>query len=82
MLLGNQEAPRSVLVSGTSFHKDLVMKLFLRPFFLFRRFKKSSCQLMAKRCALSTGHLPRGGLPRNSMNRISDRPDMSPVVDR
>ena len=32
---------------------------FLRPFSLFRWFKKSSCQLMAKECALSTGKLPR-----------------------
>ena len=28
-------------------------------FSLFRRFKKSSCQLPAKECALSTGKLPR-----------------------
>ena len=53
MSLGNQEAPRSILASGTSFREDLVMKLFLRPFFLFRLFKKSSCQLMAKGCSLS-----------------------------
>ena len=38
---------------------DLVMKTFLRPFSLFRWFKKSSCQLLAKKCALSTGKLPR-----------------------
>ena len=31
---------------------------------------------MAKGCALSTGYLPRGGLPRNSVDRITDRPDM------
>ena len=36
MSLGNQEAPRSILTSGTSFREDLVMKIFLRPFFLFR----------------------------------------------
>ena len=36
MTLGNQEAPRSIHVSRTSFHEDLVMKLFLQPFFLFR----------------------------------------------
>ena len=36
MLLGNQEAPRSILASGTFFREDLVMELFLRPFFLFR----------------------------------------------
>ena len=82
MSLGNQEAPRSILASGKSFPEDLVMKLFLRPFFLFREFKKSSCQLMAKGCALSTGYLPRGGLPRNSVDRITDRPDMTSAVDR
>ena len=32
---------------------------FLRPFSLFRWFKKSNCQLLAKECALSTGKLPR-----------------------
>ena len=37
---------------------------------------------MAKGCALSTGFLPRGGLPRNSVFRISDRPDMTSAVDR
>ena len=36
MSLRNQEAPRSILVSGTSFRADLVMKVFLQPFFLFR----------------------------------------------
>ena len=35
MSLGNQEAPRSILASGTSLREDLVMKIFLRPFFLF-----------------------------------------------
>ena len=70
MSLRNQEAPRSILASSTSFREDLFMKLFLRPFFLFCWFKKSSCQLMAKGCALSTGYLPRGGLPRNRVDRI------------
>ena len=37
---------------------------------------------MAKGCALSTGYLPRGGLPRNSVDRITDRPDMTSAVDR
>ena len=77
MSLGNQEAPRSILASGTSFREDLVMKIFLRPFFLFRCFKNSICQLMAKGWALSTGNLPQGGLPRNSVDRITDRPDMT-----
>ena len=36
MSLGNQGATRSILMSGISFREDLVMKIFLRPFFLFR----------------------------------------------
>ena len=52
------------------------MKLFLRPFSLFHLFKKSSCQLMAKGCALNTGYLPQRGLPRNSVDRLTDHPDM------
>ena len=37
---------------------------------------------MTKGCALSTGCLHRGGLPRNSVDRITDRPDMTSAVDR
>ena len=37
---------------------------------------------MAKGWALSTGNLPRGGLPRNSVDRITYRPDMTSAVDR
>ena len=37
----------------------------------------SSCQLIAKECMLSTGKLPLGGLPRNSVGRITDDPDMT-----
>ena len=37
---------------------------------------------MANGCALSTGYLPQGGLPRNSVDRITDRPDMTIAVDR
>ena len=37
---------------------------------------------MAKGWALSTGDLPRGGLPRNSVDRIIYRPDMTSAVDR
>ena len=36
---------------------------------------------MAKEWALSTGNLPRGGLPRNSVDRITDRPDMTSAID-
>ena len=57
--LGMQAAPSSIPTSGTFFRGDLVMKTFLRPFSLFRWFKKSRCQLLAKECALSTGKLPR-----------------------
>ena len=37
---------------------------------------------MVKGWALSTGNLLRGGLPRNSVDRITDRPDMTSDVDR
>ena len=57
--LGMQAASSSIPTSGTFFRGDLVMKTFLRSFSLFRWFKKSSCQLLAKECALSTGKLPR-----------------------
>ena len=56
-------------VSGIFFRKDLVMKMFLRPFFLLHLFKKNSCQLMAKDGTLSTGKLPLGGLPWTSVVR-------------
>ena len=36
MPLGMQEAPRSIPASSTFFREDLVMKIFLRPFLLFR----------------------------------------------
>ena len=35
---------------------------------------------MAKGCGLSTGYLPQGGLPRNSVDRITDGPDMTSAV--
>ena len=31
---------------------------------------------------LSTGNLPLGGLPRNSVDRLTDRPDMTSAVYR
>ena len=73
--LGMQAAPSSIPTSGTFFRGDLVMKVFLRPFSLFRWFKKSSCQLLAKDCALTIGKLLNclGGLPRNSVVRVPDR---------
>ena len=42
----------------------------------------NTIMLMAKRCALSTGNLLRRGLPRNSVDRITDRPDMTSAVYR
>ena len=36
---------------------------------------------MVKECALSTGNLPWGGLLRNIVDRITDRPDMTSAVD-
>ena len=57
--LGMQADLSSIRTSGTFFHWDFVMKKFLLPFSLFRWFKKSSCQLLAKECALSTDKLPR-----------------------
>ena len=44
------------------------MKIILKPFSLFRRFKKSSCKLLAKECVLSTGDLPK-----NSVVKVTDR---------
>ena len=35
---------------------------------------------MAKECTLSTGKLPPGGLPRNSVVRLIDYPDMTSAV--
>ena len=62
------------------FREDLVMKIFLRPFFLFLWFKKSSYQLMAKECSLSTGK--NGGFLRNIVVLSTDRPDTTLIVDR
>ena len=36
---------------------------------------------MVKECTLSTGKLPLGGFLRNSVVRITDRPDMTSAVD-
>ena len=44
--------------------------------------KKSSRQLIVKvkECMLSTGKLPQGGLPRNSVVRIDDHPNVTSAV--
>ena len=51
----------------------------IRHIFL-RRFGHEN--ISTKRCALSTGNLLRGGLPSNSVDRITDRPDMTLAVYR
>ena len=51
--------------------------------FSFRFFKKGSCQLLAKVCARSTGNRLGGvSLPRKSVVRLTDRPDMTLDVYR
>ena len=51
--------------------------------FSFRFFKKGSCQLLAKVCARSTGNRLGGlSLPRKSVVRLTDRPDMTTDVYR
>ena len=35
---------------------------------------------MVKECTLRTGKLPLGGLPRNSVVRITDHPDITSAV--
>ena len=67
-------------MSSTFFHEDFFMKIFIPPSFLFCEF--SSYQLMAKECIciLSSGKLLPAGLPRNSVVRIIDRPDMTTAI--
>ena len=67
--LGMQAVPSSIPTCVTFFRGDLVMKTFLRPF--SRWFKKSSCQLLAKECALSTGKLPKR-LVQEQCARLTD----------
>ena len=51
--------------------------------FSFRFFKKGSCQLLAKVCARSTGNRLGGlSLPRKSVVRLTDCPDMTLDVYR
>ena len=52
--------------------------------FSFRWFTRGSCQLLAKVCARSTGSNRLGGLslPRKSVVRLTDRPDMTLDVYR
>ena len=51
--------------------------------FSFRCFKRGSCQLLAKVCARSAVHRVGGlSLPRKSVVRLTDRPDMTLDVYR
>ena len=80
---GMQVVPRLSHSSSTFIRGDLVIKIFLQPFLLFHGFKESSCQLMGKETErYSSGKLPLGGLPWNSVVRIIDRPDMTIAVYR
>ena len=42
--------------------------------------RRAAVKFMVKECILSTGKLPPEGLPRNSVVRITDRPDMTSAV--
>ena len=57
--LSMQAAPSSIPTSGIFFHGNLVMKKKTTAILPLPQFKKSSGQLLAKECALSTGKLPR-----------------------
>ena len=37
---------------------------------------------MVKECTLNPGNMPRQGLPRNSVDGITNRPDITSAVDR
>ena len=49
---------------------------------MFMNGKSCLIPLMAIGCALCTGNLPKGGLHRNSVDRITDRPDMTTTIYR
>ena len=51
-LTGDQEVAGSTPAGlATFFHEEFIMKYFLQSFTPFRRFKKGSCQFLAKECA-------------------------------
>ena len=66
-----------MFIFGTSFHEIISTAILPLPLI-----QEEQLSVIAKICALSTGYLPRGGLPRNSVDRITDRPDMTAAVDR
>ena len=65
-LHGMQMVTGLILTSGNIFSWSSVMK-----FSPFHWFKKGSCQLLAKECALKTGNC-LGGMPWNSVDRLTD----------
>ena len=76
-LTGDQEVAGLQLQSGTILSLRLIMKSLLRSFSPFSWFKKGSCQLLAKDCALSTGL----SLPRKSVIRLTDHPTTTTAID-
>ena len=54
-----QGVPGLTLTSGSFFHGKVFPSLAIS--------RRASCQLLVKEYALSTGNLPPGGLPRNSV---------------
>ena len=72
-----KEVPRSIPASGTFFSEDLDISTAIFPLPLIQEE-----QLMAKEFTLSTGRLPRGGLPRSSVVRLTDNTDMTSAVYR
>ena len=80
MSLGNQEAPRWIRASGTSFREDLFghenISTTILPLPLYQE------EHLSVNGELSTGNLPWGGLLRNSVDSITDCLDMTSAVDR
>ena len=58
---------------SNEYSQHMVIKSFLRPFSPYLSFKKGSCKLLVKGCALS--------LPRKSVVRLTDSLDMTLVMD-
>ena len=58
--------------SGTFFLEDLAIKIF-------QCIQEEQLSVNGEECTLSTGKLPLGRLLRNSVVRITDRPDIIPL---
>ena len=55
------------------------MKIFLQPLFRFLLVQEEQLSVNGK-CTFSTGKLPPGGLPRNSVVNITDSPNMTSAI--